>query len=208
MTRTGAGVTSVLADALADIANASLELDPAARARLGALDGRRLEIDAELPGPLGRRALTLEVTAGRLRFYPHGADEPHAVLQGAAGDIALWLLGRGDAGGQRLHMGGDRTLIEELGEIVRGFRPDLTAPLERTLGPEFSSRALGALDLAAATVRSAAEAVEDSIRAGSARRFVDRSGAADLAEDLRELRRRVDRLAVRVAAEERRRADS
>src|SRR5690606_31205926 len=58
------GLDSVLADVLADLANRSLDLDPASRARLTALEGRRLQLSTTLPGPLGRRDFTLTVSGG------------------------------------------------------------------------------------------------------------------------------------------------
>ncbi len=212
MTARRGGLDSVLADTLAELANKGLDLDPVSRARLGALEGRRLQITVEMPPPLAARDLGLTVLAERLRFFPHAPEAPHAVIRGTPAALAAWALGgardsarpsvRSD---ERLFIDGDVALVQELGELLRGYRPDLGDPLERLLGPDLAGTALGTLELAGAALRSALEGVGHTVREGGARVFVDRAGAERFLDDLDDLRLRIDRLAARVTAEERRR---
>ncbi len=202
------GLDSVLADTLAELANKGLDLDPVSRARLGALEGRRLLITVEMPPPLAARELGLTVLAERLRFFPHAPESPHAVIRGAPLALAAWALGGADNAGRLaagLQIDGDVAVAQELGELLRSYRPDLGGPLERLLGPELAGTALGTLELAGAALRSALEGVGQTVREGGARVFVDRAGAERFLDDLDDLRLRIDRLAARMTAEERRR---
>ena len=200
------GLDSVLADALADLANRSLDLDPASRARLSALEGRRLQLSTTLPGPLGRRDFTLMVSGGRLRLSPHAAAEPHVIVRGSAPDLLAWLLGGEGAERGRLDIDGDSTVLAELRAAIAAFRPELGEPLRRLVGDELTQTALGAAELALATLRSALEGVQQSMRDGAAHAFVDRRQCERFLDELDELRLRVDRLDARVQAEEQRRA--
>lgn len=212
MTARRGGLDSVLADTLAELANKGLDLDPVSRARLGALEGSRLQITVEMPAPLTGRDLGLTVLAERLRFFPHAPEAPHAVIRGTPAALAAWALGgaadsarpsvRSD---ERLFIDGDVALVQELGELLRGYRPDLGGPLERLLGPDLAGTALGTLELAGAALRSALEGVGHTVREGGARVFAGRAGAERFLDDLDDLRLRIDRLAARVTAEERRR---
>lgn len=198
------GLDSVLADALADLANKSLDLDPASRARLSGLDGHRLQITADLPPPLGGRDFALTVQAGRLRFFPHAPERPNVIVRGAPPDLAAWLIGGENAAGTRLTIDGDPTVLAELRAALTAFRPDFGRPLGDLLGAELAQTALGAAELALATLRSALEGAGRSVREGAAETFVDRAGANRFLDELDDLRLRVDRLAARVEAREQR----
>lgn len=208
MSDTGArsGLDSVFADVLADLANRSLDLDPASRARLAALDGRRVQLSAALPPPFGRRDFTLQVSGGRLRLLPHAAVDPHVIVRGSVPDLLAWLLGGENAARGRLDIDGDSTVLAELRAALKAFRPELGEPLRRLLGDELTQSALGAAELALATLRSAFEGVQQSVRDGAAHAFVDRRECERFLDELDELRLRVDRLAARVQTEEQRRA--
>jgi ubiquinone biosynthesis protein UbiJ len=207
------GLDSVLADALAELANRSLDLDPASRARLTALEGRQLQITVELPPSLRPRDFALVVSAGRLRFLPHAPERPNVILRGSPPDLAGALFGGmagGMAGGERgpgsrLQIDGDGSVLTELNAALRAFRPDLGSPLSRVLGAEFAQAALGTVELAIAALRSAFEGAGHAAREGAARTFVDRPQAERFLDGLDELRLRIDRLAARVQAQEQRR---
>jgi ubiquinone biosynthesis protein UbiJ len=196
----------VLADALADLANRSLDLDPASRARLSALEGRQLQISTDLPPPLGRRDFALTVNAGRLRFFPHAPPQPNVIVRGPPPDLAAWLIAGESAASTRVSIEGDATVLSELSAAFRAFRPDIGNPLSRLLGPEFAQTALGAAELAFATLRSALEGASQTARDSAARAFVDRPLAEQFFDELDDLRLRVDRLAARLQAQEQSRA--
>lgn len=198
------GLDSVVADVLADLANQSLDLDPASRARLAGLEGRRVQITADLPPPFGRRDFALTVGAGRLRFLPHAPEEPNVIVCGRPPDLVAWLLGGEAAGGSRLSIDGDTTVLAELRHVLTSFRPDFAGPLSRVLGPELSQSALGAAELAIATARSALEGAGRTVSDGAGRAFVGRAQADRFLDEMDDLRLRVDRLAARVQAQEQR----
>jgi ubiquinone biosynthesis accessory factor UbiJ len=205
--RSGAGAVvedlqAVLADGLAALANASLDLDPASQARLAALEGYRVQVVADAPPPLGPLHLGLTVTAGRLRFHARALDRPNVIVRGAPMDLATWLAtGQATASGG-LTIDGDGTVLQELMNLVRGFRPDPGGPLERLLGPDLAARALGGVELMLAGLRSAAEAAGAAVGQGAARQFVDRQQLERFLDGVDDLRLRVDRLAARVSARE------
>jgi len=193
---------AVLADGLAALANASLDLDPASRARLAALEGYRVQVVADAPPPLGPQHLGLTVTAGELRFHARALERPNVIVRGAPMNLVAWLASGGAAASGNLTIDGDGTVLQELMSLVRGFRPDPGGPLERLLGPELAARALGGVELMLAGLRSAAEAARATVGGGAVRQFVDRRQLERFLDDLDDLRLRVDRLAARVGAEE------
>ncbi|MFU8815965.1 MAG: hypothetical protein ACNA7W_11515 [Pseudomonadales bacterium] len=204
--RPAAGLEAVLADTLAALANASLDLDPVSHARLAALEGCLVQITTEAPPPLGERHFGLTVSGGRLRFYAHALERPHVIVRGTPIDLAMSLFAREGAAGARVVIDGDATMLRQLTAVLRGFRPDPGIPLERLLGRDLAGRALGGVELALATLRSAFDAAGASVRQGAARNFADSRQLEGFADELDELQLRVDRLAARVRAEEQRRA--
>jgi ubiquinone biosynthesis accessory factor UbiJ len=200
------GLLAVLADGLATLVNASLDLDPASRARLAALEGYRVQITADAPAPVGARHFGLSVTAGQLRLHALALERPNVIVRGAPWDLAAWLFAGESASGSRLVIDGDGTVLQELTAMLRAFRPDLGVPVERLLGPDLASRAIGSVELALAGLRSAFEAAGTGVRRSAAQTFVDRARMERFLDDVDDLRLRIDRLAMRVQAEEQRRA--
>lgn len=203
MTNAARGLESVLADALAELANRSLDLDPAVRGRLEALEGHRLQLCAELPPPLTRRDFGLCVTSGRLRFYPHALEAPHVIVRGNPADLIAALVG-GPAGS--VVIDGDTTVLQELKSALAGFRPDIGGPLSGLLGPELTRDALGTVELAFAALRSLAQGAGRGLGEEATRAFVCRPDLERFLDDLDDLRLRADRLKARVEARERNRA--
>ncbi|MEQ8857064.1 MAG: SCP2 sterol-binding domain-containing protein [Pseudomonadales bacterium] len=199
------GPEAVLADVLADLANRSLDLDPASRARLAALEGNRIQLSMDL-GPLGQRDLTLTVISGQLRAFARAAQSPHVILRGNPAALAAWLLGADTDSAGGLSIDGDTTVLAEFSALLRGFRPDVAGPLERVIGAEGARTLLGTAELALAGLRSALEGAGRSVREGAAQTFVDRAQASRFLDDLDDLRLRVDRLAARVDTEAQRRS--
>jgi len=202
MSGTRGNLETLFADALAALANASLNLDPSSAARLSALEGRRIRIIAELPPPLGARHFTLQVEAARLRLFPDDTENPNVIVTGTVPDLARWLLTGHTISGGGLRIEGDTTVLTEAVAVFRGFNPDLAIPLGRILGADTAASLLGAGELALAGLRSAAEAMGGSIRQGAAERFVSREQVAQFLDALDDTQLRVDRLAARVSAEE------
>lgn len=201
-----AGPEAVLADMLAELANRSLDLDPASRARLAALEGSRIQLAAQFPG-LGPRDLTLSVQAGRLRLFPHALEAPDVIVHGSAADLAAAIFGASDTALTRLEIDGDSSLLQELTAAVHDYRPDLDSPLSRMLGPQAATSVLGTAEMALAGLRSALDGAGSTMRQSASAAFVDRARANRLVDDLDDLRRRIDRLGVRVAAQEQRKAE-
>lgn len=202
------GPLETLVDALAALANASLSLDPASRARLSALEGRSVGVVAELPAPLTPRPFTLQVDHARLCLHARALEQPNVIVRGSLPDLAQWLLTGATGGRGGLHIDGDTTVLLELAAVFRGFTPDPTGPLGRVLGPETAASLVGAGEMAFAGLRSAAAAVGGSLRQGAAERFVNRQQMDRFLDALDDMKLRVDRLGARVSAEEARRQPS
>lgn len=198
------GLDSVLADALADLANRSLELDPAHRARLAALEGRRVQLTAQLPQPMGSRDFALTVAHQQLRFFPHAPESPNVIVRGTPADLAAWLFGAEGSARSRLAIDGDVAVLGELRAALTAFRPDLGTPLQRLLGPDFAQAALGTAELALATLRSVLEGAGHGVRDSAARSFAERESADRFLDELDDLRLRVDRLNARIREQEQR----
>jgi ubiquinone biosynthesis accessory factor UbiJ len=193
---------ALLADGLAALANASLDLDPASRARLATLEGYRIQVVAEAPPLLAQQHLGLTVTGGRLRFHARALDRPNVIVRGAPTDLALWLATGQARSNGGLSIDGDGTVLQELMSLVRGFRPDPGGPLARLLGPDLAAQALGGVELLLTGLRSAAEAAGAAVSRGAAGQFVDRKQLERFLDDVDDLRLRVDRLGARISAHE------
>jgi ubiquinone biosynthesis protein UbiJ len=202
------GPLETLSEALAALANASLNLDPASRARLSALEGRRVRIVAELPPPLTAPPFTLEVRDARLEVHLQELNPPNVIVRGSLPDLAQWLLTGATGARGGLHIDGDTTVLLELAAVLRGFAPDPAGPLGRLVGPETAATLVGAGEMALAGLRSAAAAVSGSLRQGAADRFVNRQQMDRFLDTLDDMKLRVDRLGARVSAEEARRQQS
>jgi ubiquinone biosynthesis protein UbiJ len=202
----GSALESVLADAIMELANGALALDPATPSRLAALDGQRLRFDVVLPPPLDTRTLTVEIREGRLHRSVAGAATPQVVVAGSPPALLAWLIGvdTGSAGAVRID--GDSALLAELRTLAGRFRPDPGIPLERVLGRQAARDLLGAAGLVGAALRSALEASLDTARRGAGAAWAGRRQVDGFLERVDELRLRIDRLAARVSEQERLRA--
>ncbi len=205
MTSPGRGLESLLTDALAELANRSLDLDPSHRARLSALEGRQIQITATLPPPLTERHFALAVTGGRLRFFPHPPERPNVIVRGSPPNLMARLVGGESAAATGLSIDGDETVLAELAAALTAYRPDFGGPLGSLLGRELAQAALGAAELALSTAHSVLQAAGHTAKQEAARSFVDRRQAERFLDELSDLRLRVDRLAARVDVEERHR---
>ena len=209
-------VETLLTDALAELANASLNLDPSSVARLSKLDGRSIRIIAELPPPLSARHFTLRIESARMRLYPYDISDPNVIIEGPVPELVRWLqtgesadTGRGRGRQQgHLRIDGDTTVLQEVSDLFSRFTPDLTGPLTGFIGADAADNLLGMGELAIAGLRSAVEGIGGSLRQSASQRFVSRPQLDELLDAMDDMRLRADRLAARVAAEEARRQAS
>lgn len=213
-------VETLFTDVLAELANASLNLDPSSAARLSRLDGRSIRIIAEFPPPLSVRHFTLRIENARMRLYPYDIADPNVIIRGPIPDLARWLQtgGPDDTGRPqgrrqgrpqgRLRIDGDAAVLQEVGEMFSSFAPDLTGPLTGIIGADAADNLLGIGELAVAGLRSALEGVGGSLRQSASERFVNRPQLDQLLDSIDDMRLRIDRLAARVSAEEARRQPS
>jgi ubiquinone biosynthesis protein UbiJ len=201
-----AQLAAVLADALGELANASLGLDPTGAARLAELNGTRAVVRARAPAalPAGPEelAFTFSVEQGRLRLRTGAVEHPHAVVSGSLGDLISWALSRGRETSAGLRIEGDTRLFETLAALARDYRPDLQGPLGRLLGPTAAARLIDAAELAAAGVRSVLQTAASGVRQGAGEWFATEQATAGFLDELDELRLAVDRLEARVSAAE------
>ncbi len=197
------GFEALISDAVGELINRTLSLDPAHAGRLTALEGRRMQLSADFPAPLGPRDLTVTVQAGTLRLIPRPQPDPQVIVRAAPAELASWITSGGERG--TVNIDGDSAVLQELTALLRDFHPDLAAPLAALLGPDQASRAVGGLELAFAGVRSLLQGARHSVRDGAVQTFVDRPAADRLVDDIQDLRLRVERLGARVSAEEQRR---
>jgi ubiquinone biosynthesis protein UbiJ len=203
-TAPGGALEAALTDAMLDLANGALALDPATPARLAVLGGRRIRLDVELPPPLGVRSALIEVRDGRLLRARDNAPPPHVIVTGTPLALGAWLAGAegGMAGSVRID--GDGALLAELRGLLGHYRPDPGGPLERVIGRDATRRLLGAAEMAAAAARTAMEGGLDEARRRARRTLATRRELHAFLDRLDELGLRVDRLSARVSEQERR----
>lgn len=84
---TGSPLERLFAELANTLANASLRLDPRSRSRLQAIDGRRVDLVAELPAPIGPKTVSVRVVGDRLQVVPDPKDAPNAIARGSVADF-------------------------------------------------------------------------------------------------------------------------
>ena len=186
----GEGLDSLIARALESFANATLRLDKASEAHLAPLEGRTAQVESTFPDQvwcIRVRDARIEVSAGL-------ADSPDVVAKGAPGDLLAWFAAPESRAAERVEIDGDTELLAELAGVFRALAP--TAMMPPTPGEDL----LGAAELAAATLNSAAQAVAGAWREATRPPFVNRSRFSDLKDETERLQSRVVRLAERVEA--------
>lgn len=195
---------SALADALDNLTTRAIGLDPVALARIAALDGRVLAIEAIVPAWPGlkpgalRFTLTFEQQA--LRVRPGTAHEPdaHARVRGPLPTLIGWLTSPKATLAPDLELEGDLQLIEAVGALAGDYRPDWTSPVGRFVGPAVASTVLNALDAASAGFGLVRNLLRDTAADGARQVFSDRTLATAFLDELDALRADVDRLAARI----------
>jgi ubiquinone biosynthesis protein UbiJ len=181
--------------------NRVVALDPDTRARLAALDGRRL--DLHLRGPELR--LSIHVDGGDLRVGPPpGADAAERSLHVAAspGSLLAMALRRDDDGVApgKVDIAGDADLARRLEKLARNYAPDFEEAFARAFGDVLGVPLARAVREALAQARRGAKhTVEDAadwLREES-RLAVAPAEMDDFLDDVDRLREHVERLDAR-----------
>lgn len=191
-------VSNTLTSVLEDIANELVDLDPEARDKLRTLQGRSIEIRATDLA----RSWRLTVATQRLLVATHAADDnlatrPNVIVSGRVTNLVTWLASRGERGAVQID--GDDAVLLELFAILTEIAPGqgIANNLFGTSADdaaEWGSRLLGAVELAAAGLRSTAQSFAESSKAAAASQFVDRPNFDELLDGIDDLKLRVDRL--------------
>jgi len=148
-----------LADLAETLGNALLNLDADAKERLADLEGRCLRIECALPS----KSATLRVQRSRIAVSAQALGAADAVVQGSMAEPIAWVASAASAESAAVRIEGDPGV---LAEVVAAIRPNLVKPLASTLSNRPGEDVLGALELAAAGLRSAAEGAAHAIEQG------------------------------------------
>ncbi|HET6604509.1 MAG TPA: SCP2 sterol-binding domain-containing protein [Xanthomonadaceae bacterium] len=190
----GTRIRRRLGGALERVLDRLLALDPAARAALAPLQGRRVVLELAAPAV----ALSLTVADGRLRVGPAGGA---ADLSIRAPLSALAARALGAAGTGRIAISGDAELAQQLQRLARDWRPDiegaLTDAFGDVLGYQLARTLLGALGAARRSGDRLARDLVDYLveERGD---VIGRAEIEAFCEDVDQLRDDLERLAHRV----------
>ena len=152
-------LTALLADLAETLGNALLNLDADAKQRLANLEGRCIRIECTLPNA----AATLKVQRSRIAVSAEAIEAADAVVQGSMADLIAWFLSGASAESTAVRIEGDPGA---LAEVTAAITPSLINQLYGNLSNGPGESALGALELAAAGLRSAAEGTAHAMEQG------------------------------------------
>ncbi|MXX30153.1 MAG: SCP2 sterol-binding domain-containing protein [Gammaproteobacteria bacterium] len=152
-------IDALFADLAETLGNALLNLDADAKQRLADLEGRCIRIECTLPS----KSATLKVQRSRVAVSAEAIGEADAVVQGSMADLIAWVLGGASAESTAVRIEGDQGA---LAEVTAAITPNLVNQLSGALSNSPGEDVLGALELAAAGLRSAAEGAAHAIEQG------------------------------------------
>lgn len=194
--------------------NQALLGDPELRARLQTLEGRCIEICCDIPSITWH----LTITNGAIDISQGRAVAPHVSVRGTALDLARWLSPvppwSVSTPPAQVKIEGDDTLLLEILELLRDFKPDLESPLpktleealeemlDQTLGPDNAATLLGTAEMGLKGLQSLIEGVGFTVEDRVAGSFVQQDQLNSLLTGIDDLRLRVDRLAAKVSQRE------
>ena len=150
---------ALLADLAETVGNAALDLDADAKERLAALEGRCIRIECARPN----KVATLKVQRARIGVSEEAIGEADAVVRGSMAELIAWVAAGAPAEGAAVRIDGDR---EALAELMAAITPNFVNRLAGALSGSPGEDLLGALELAAAGVRSAAKGVAHAVKQG------------------------------------------
>lgn len=139
--------------------NAVLNLDPDAKQRLADLEGRCIRIECTLPS----KTATLKVQRSRIAVSAEAIGEADAVVQGSVAELIAWAAAGAPADSTAVRIEGDPGALAEVMAVIT---PSLVRQLSNALSSGPGEDWLGALELAAAALRSAAEGAAHAIEQG------------------------------------------
>jgi ubiquinone biosynthesis protein UbiJ len=187
---------------LQEALNRLLRLDPGTREKLGALQGRRIELHLQAPDI----AMAVEVVGQDLRIGPVKPDqEPDisfkSTLSGILKSLPLFAQGQPAIGAMRIS--GDVELARLLQDLVKDFDPDWQEPFVTAfgpiIGPQMATMIRNALRHAKTGagefMQSGAEYVTEEARV-----VVSKAELDDFNAQVDKIRQRGDRLHARVHA--------
>jgi len=152
-------IDALFADLAETLGNALLNMDADAKQRLADLEGRCIRIECTLPN----KSATLKVQRSRVAVSAEAIGEADAVVQGSMADLIAWVLGGASAESTAVRIEGDQGA---LAEVTAAITPNLVNQLSDALSNSPGEDVLGALELAAAGLRSAAEGAAHAIEQG------------------------------------------
>ena len=120
-------LTQFIGDFLTAAALRALDTDPATRARLGELEGKRVAIRTTAPPTPLDITWQVEIYNAQLDISTQPALNPHVEVVGTAWDIIAWLVPGG--ANPALTINGDVALLEHFRQVLSEFAPDLAQPL-------------------------------------------------------------------------------
>jgi ubiquinone biosynthesis protein UbiJ len=188
-------------------ANASANLDPLTRTRLGALAGHSIAVEIDPPG----ETTTLHFESDTIRLSPGPSETPSVIVRGDG--VALAAAFFGASGGRRdgITIEGDDVILREFRAILADFRPDIPSPLADVVGREAAQTLTSVVELGFAAVAALGRSLADEsgrlVRRESQQRYLGAAEFESLQEATRALRVRLDRLAVRIDTVEKSRSD-
>ena len=181
---------ALFADLAETVGNALLSLDAEAKERLANLEGRCIRIECTAP----ERVATLKVQRSRIAVSAEAIGEADATVQGSMAALIAWGAAGAPADGAAVRIEGDRGA---LAEVSAALTPSLLTQLSKALSNSPGEDLLGALELAAAGLRSAAEGAAHAFEQGLKPSAEGSSPLAQLTPAFEALREGVLELALR-----------
>ena len=173
-----------------------LSPDPLLQQRINNCADQTVEIECTQPSLI----VHINIFTDRLTLHRGPAAAPNVQLRGTAAALLSRVLT--DEGLATVEVNGDETLLLELLDILRGYRPDLARLLAKLLSDGTAQTIAAALELAAQTAhRLASSQIQDIVHTGKTsmqRHFAAQVEADELQGQLDQLRLRIDRAAARV----------
>ena len=172
------------------VANATLRLDAASEGRLAALEGLGVQVESTAP----RQTWSVRVRDARIELLAGFLDSPDVLVRGRPQDLLAWFAAPDGRAAERVEIDGDAQALAELAAVFKEMTPGgLVSPIR---GQDL----LGAAELAAAALRSAAEGAGNAWREAQPGQYVNRAGLDGFLDGLDSLRLAVGRLSARVDA--------
>ena len=186
---------------LARLINSALRLDPAARDKLAALNGRRISLDLGW----GERPWLIEIHDGELQFSDDHATLCDVRLSGnLSGFLQLFKKPADNSAPPRgkLYIEGDLHAAQQFQRVMADLAPDFETVFRERFGDRFGAFLADAARRLQAHGEAGKAAVEAKLRAFlSENGCATRADAADFARRVQALTARLARLETRLATE-------